>query len=229
MHVVLPFIVMGINALIFLFSTWSVGFWKRLAFMKATECDATHVMFTPSEHHGSAEVVKLNRLVTPMFAIFQQKKRELINGEFVALRYPVNLKIGEYVSSRGLRSDELKKRIDYFGHNIYDVPVPSFGELLKQHILAPFFVFQVFSISCWMLDEYFTFPLFSLLSLVIMEANTVRTRQSNMLELRGVDRSSLGRYVSDRSLFTSVARLCSLTLRSRKYKTKYCCRHGYMG
>jgi cation-transporting ATPase 13A1 len=59
-------------------------------------------------------------------------------------------------------------------------------QLLKQHILAPFFVFQVFSIACWMLDSYFTYPLFSLLSLLLIEANTVRTRQSNLLELRGV-------------------------------------------
>jgi cation-transporting ATPase 13A1 len=37
-----------------------------------------------------------------------------------------------------------------------------------------------------MLDSYFTYPLISLLSPLLIEVNTVQTRQSNLLELRGV-------------------------------------------
>ena len=32
---------------------------------------------------------------------------------------------------------------DKFGMNKFEVPIPPFGELLKEHMLAPFFCFQV--------------------------------------------------------------------------------------
>jgi hypothetical protein len=32
---------------------------------------------------------------------------------------------------------------DKYGLNKFDVPVPAFGALLKDHLVAPFFVFQV--------------------------------------------------------------------------------------
>lgn len=188
LKVMSPFIVCGIHFVVFLFTYWSISFNTWLKYIKTTnEKEATHVLFIPKGHRGTPEIVKFDTTSEPPSAIFQQKKREYIDGRFQPLKYPTNCPISEYLKSRGLTTDESKKRFAYFGPNSYQIPIPSFKELMIEHVLAPFFVFQVFSILCWMLDEYFIYSVFSLVALFIIEANTVSTRQSNLLELRGVE------------------------------------------
>lgn len=185
--VVSPFIVLGLHFLIFLFTQWSIYFNTWLKFIKVKNVkDATHVLFIPKVHRGTAEIVPFDQSTNAPTAIFQQKKREYKDGRFWSLKYPTDLTFGEYLDSCGLTDKEAHVRQAYYGTNQYQIPIPSFMELMKEHVLAPFFVFQVFAVCCWMIDDYFIYSLFSLLSLFIIEANTVSTRQSNLLELRGV-------------------------------------------
>ncbi|XP_068185637.1 polyamine-transporting ATPase 13A2 isoform X2 [Antennarius striatus] len=57
----------------------------------------------------------------------------------------------------GLSLQEQRSRRRTYGPNIIDVPVKSYVKLLFEEVLNPFYVFQVFSIILWMIDEYYIY------------------------------------------------------------------------
>lgn len=66
--------------------------------------------------------------------------------------------------------------------NTFNYSPPSFLGLFYQHIVAPFFVFQIFCSLLWMLDEYPYHALFTMVMQFIFEIGIVVTRLSNLKE-----------------------------------------------
>ncbi|KAM3872209.1 polyamine-transporting ATPase 13A2 [Diretmus argenteus] len=60
-----------------------------------------------------------------------------------------------YGFQTGLSHLEQSSRRRVFGPNIIDVPVKSYLRLLVEEVLNPFYMFQVFSITLWMVDRYY--------------------------------------------------------------------------
>jgi len=106
---------------------------------------------------------------------------------FGLLAYPSDSKppISTMTTSNGISSDsELALAKEMYGKNTFDIPVPTFLELLGEHMQAPFFVFQMFSVGLWFLDEYWYYSLFTLFMLIVFECTTVFQRLRTLNEFR---------------------------------------------
>ncbi|CAG9462154.1 unnamed protein product [Pedinophyceae sp. YPF-701] len=159
--------------------------------------DATVVRVFPAEHAGAEDVVPLERNAIPHagteVAFSFRKQRFLLDpadgpaGAFRPLPYPTRLPLSKYIAHRGLAGDAaVATAAAVFGRNEFVVPIPTFVELLKEQMTAPFFIFQIFCVGLWMLDEYWYYSLFTLFMLVAFECTVVMQRQRNLRELRGL-------------------------------------------
>ena len=123
-----------------------------------------------------------------------QKRRFLYNFAkcyFAPLSYAIDEepkpKINAFQSSQGLASRSTIDRVQqHYGNNTFDIPVPTFTELWKEHAVAPFFVFQMFCVGLWLLDDYWYYSLFTLVMLVGFESTVVWQRQRTLNEFRGM-------------------------------------------
>jgi len=119
-----------------------------------------------------------------------QKKKFIYNQErktFTQIPYPVKETIEFYQDYEGI-SDELslKKADLVWGPNKMSIPIPDFVQLYKEHMVAPFFVFQLFTSALWLLDEYWYFTLMTLFMLFMFEGTVVFQRLQNFKRLRAM-------------------------------------------
>lgn len=142
-----------------------------------------------SSHKGSKTIEPIVR--TPEETYFMYQKRKYVWDEdkhlFVKVDYPTTASYQEYLESKGLITSEVLASSERrYGRNIFDIPMPSFWDLYKEQALAPFFVFQVFCVALWCLDDYFYYSLFILFMLLVFEATTAKSRLNNVQIFRGM-------------------------------------------
>lgn len=114
-------------------------------------------------------------------AINSNNKEKKETPCFRRLDFPTQNALQAYLASTGYTSEtELALAGIKWGKNDFDIPIPHFGELLKEQLVAPFFVFQFFCMLLWCLDEYVYYSMLTLLMLVVFECTVVKQRQRNM-------------------------------------------------
>ncbi|KAI9225503.1 MAG: cation-transporting ATPase 4 [Piptocephalis tieghemiana] len=88
-------------------------------------------------------------------------------------------------ASKGLLSTEaIAQAKTEYGPNRFEIPFPTFRELFEEHAVAPFFVFQLFCVALWCLDEYWYYSIFTLVMLVVFESTVVMQRIKTLTEFR---------------------------------------------
>ncbi|CAE7161199.1 cta4, partial [Symbiodinium pilosum] len=83
-------------------------------------------------------------------------------GKFERLQFDIQSPLEHYLGSAGLTTKEVAERRGKYGENIYDIPLPDFWELFQEHAVAPFFVFQLFCVLLWLMDDYWYYSLLTL-------------------------------------------------------------------
>ncbi|KAH8165096.1 hypothetical protein CIB48_g3164 [Xylaria polymorpha] len=190
--------IITLQSLVWLSTNWSVDLKASFTATKAkTLEDAQLIKIIPIANAGSADICALSRQKVndkANLSFFFQKRRFLYDParqSFSPLTYEIDgeprPRIDKFQVSRGITTQaELSRLEQYYGANTFDIPVPTFTELFKEHAVAPFFVFQIFCVGLWMLDEYWYYSLFTLFMLVAFESTVVWQRQRTLTEFRGM-------------------------------------------
>eukprot|EP00922_Rhytidocystis_sp_ex-Travisia-forbesii_P010197 GHVS01014936.1.p1 GENE.GHVS01014936.1~~GHVS01014936.1.p1 ORF type:complete len:912 (-),score=250.18 GHVS01014936.1:178-2913(-) len=126
-----------------------------------------------------------------------QKRGQMVAGKqqppvFQPVKFPTALPASLYLQHRGLSTatpgggvlaDAAATR-RYYGQNDYDMPMPKFMDLFKEHAVSPFFVFQLLCVGLWMLDDYWRYGVVTLLMLAMLEVQLVKKRLKELQEFR---------------------------------------------
>ncbi|KAJ2163078.1 putative cation-transporting ATPase 1 [Coemansia sp. RSA 552] len=197
-YTVLSLVVVAMaQALVFLACQWSVRVRARLTCQRVDDPHAAEViMVIAADEQAKSELcaVELGQnaedVGRPVVSFkFQGQKYVYGAGAFRAVTYPVDegLAAQAVVDARGLAgATEAQAALERYGANRIEVPVPTFGDLFKEHAVAPFFVFQIFCVGLWCMDEYWYYSLFSLVMLVVFESTVVFQRLRTLTEFRAM-------------------------------------------
>lgn len=119
--------------------------------------------------------------------MFQKTKYvyDFEKNDFEQIIYSSDRPIQEFQEARGyLTDEELNVAENLYGKNNLEMDIPEFWALFRERAIAPFFVFQVFCVALWCMDEFWYYSLFTLFMLVSFESILVQQQLRNMAEIR---------------------------------------------
>ncbi|KAK4553739.1 putative cation-transporting ATPase 1 [Recurvomyces mirabilis] len=208
--------IVTLQSLVWLMTFWNVNINALFTTTRASSVrSARLIKVIPGANAGTAEICPIKRDSVggrENISFLFQKRRflyEADKGTFAPLEFAMDNEpkplIRSFQESKGLeKRSEIERIQQHYGPNTFDIPVPSFTELFKEHAVAPFFVFQIFCVGLWMLDEYWYYSLFTLFMLVVFESTVVWQRQRTLKEFRGMSIKPYEVYVYREKRWTEV-------------------------
>ncbi|KAF8322419.1 endoplasmic reticulum Ca-transporting P-type ATPase [Cantharellus anzutake] len=183
------------HALSFLATRWSAGAKALITSGSAQNVEeADLIRLVPFKHRGKGEIVHITKKrssgsLIPAYSFNYQRDTYVYNpttNSFEARPYPSDSRppLSSFASPSGVAGTSVDSLRELYGMNEFDIPIPSFTELFGEHATAPFFVFQLFCVALWCLDEYWYYSLFTAFMLVVFECTVVWQRVRTLTEFR---------------------------------------------
>jgi cation-transporting ATPase 13A3/4/5 len=120
---------------------------------------------------------------TKYFSVASDWKDEQWRGENLKLKgaKPTHAAL---LSNLGLQASTAKERQQIFGNNLISIPQPTTLELLLNEVLHPFYVFQLFSVTIWMIDDYYYYATCILIISILSTTDTLIETKKNYARLK---------------------------------------------
>ena len=183
------------QGLTFFCKFWSENLMAKICYLpvntieKATyvKVDITSEKFKMNNRTQICKIIRENGIIKTelekILYVYDDIKKEFYRPKLETLK---KLKVGEFLSVEPISNEDVSKLKAKFGENKMRIPIPSFFSLYKEHVVAPFFVFQLFCILLWVFDDYGLHSLISLAMLCIFEVTVVGQRIFNLATLRNM-------------------------------------------
>lgn len=199
------------HALSFLATRWSNAIRAFVCYRRADSFKAaSSVRVVPVKGRGHGEMVKLDSknapgASEPTYSFIYQRDTYVYTAEhdvFTLIPYPCDSAppLALFQASKGIFTHapkngkvpvvagQLPPILDVlkatYGANECHIPIPKFVELFAEHAVAPFFIFQMFCVALWCLDEYWYYSLFTAFMLIVFECTVVFQRVRTLTEFR---------------------------------------------
>ncbi|KAL7459250.1 hypothetical protein ACHAWC_011327 [Mediolabrus comicus] len=106
--------------------------------------------------------------------------------QFHRLHFPIDLPLSFYIHQwkGNITETSITQTQSIYGPNITYIPLPPYMSLLTEQLLQPLFLFQLFCVMLWSLDEYWIYALFTLGSIVLFECIQALNRWKGVKRLR---------------------------------------------
>lgn len=109
---------------------------------------------------------------------------------FKAVPFPVALsrRAAARLDLECLSGEDASKLRNVFGTNEMEVEMPSIGELLLSQVIHPFYIFQVLSVTLWMINSYWGYAIVIAVAATLSAVSTVYEIRQNARRLREIAR-----------------------------------------
>ena len=183
------------QGLAFFCKFWSENLMAKICYLpvdsieKATyaKVDIISDKFKMNNRTQICQITRENNIIKmeleKIFYVYDLEKKEFYRPKLKILK---EKKVGEFLNVEPIKFEEVKQLRAKFGENRMKIPIPSFFSLYKEHIVAPFFVFQLFCILLWVFDDYGLHSFISLVMLCVFEVTVVGQRIFNLATLRNM-------------------------------------------